>query len=574
MNKKEIKSILMKLMSICNNVLDMINRKEIDQKLSARIGAVTMSIEKLSVIIPEKLYVLYKDFLDSFVQLSKECGDFLRLQNNLDVYEESLNLFVECLGEISNSLDDVIEVCCCCGNEVQFADCADNKAHCPYCGATAYDRNLISFLICANIKDAEENFKVVNLAHSNCVSSWMSYYCPQVEYVVGNTSDLFSKEGDIIVSDVVLEIEGLCTHEIVCEGGVSLFVLTKYEGDDFDFSWKWELDEDLSKNGPVVSVLMSCYNHERFVEDAILSVINQSYKNIEFIISDDFSPDGTASIIKKYEKYYAKCIYFTENGGGRTNELKKYATGKYIAIMHSDDVWHVDKLAMQVEYMEKHPECGSCLSWCKYIDVNDNILEDNLFIQPNRCRTEWMRFFWEQGNALCNPSSLTRTEYFYDRDWIGITGRQMPDYFKWIDSVQKFDIHIITKELTYMRRYKLEGVENTSIESNQNTFNCHIEMGANWVLCLEGMEDEFFIDTFNQFFKNKKASSKEEIICERYFMLLNHASPFVQNSAFMYYNKNYALIKECMSEVYNYRLPDYRNDMRKKGLMEFLKEYI
>ena len=575
MEKNENTNVLIKVIGFCNDTLDMLRSGNIAwQEATVRVGKIATLTEKLAGIIPSKIYVLYKEFFDSFIQLSNKCFSLMELQKNIDVYRESMQLFVECLGEISNSLDDIYEICFCCGYEGEFVEDENQEKICPNCKSTSFDRGLIHFLMSANIKEAEEGFRMVNLSHHDCVKNWMSCYCPQVEYVIGDANGIVTVDGDIIVSSERIEIDGFCTHQIDYEEGFSVYVLSKKEEETFDFSWSCGPDMELCQEGPLVSVLMSCYNHEQFVEEAILSVINQSYKNIEFIISDDASPDNTAAIIKKYEKHYSKCIYFKENGGGRTNELKKYATGKYIAIMHSDDLWHKDKLALQVEYMESHPECGSCLSWCKYIDVNNNILEDNLFIQPNRSQDEWMRFFWEEGNALCNPSSLTRIEYFYDRDWIGITGRQLPDYFKWIDSVQKFDIHIITKELIYMRRYKLEGVENTSIESNKNTFNSHIEMGANWMLCLKNMEDDFFKYTFGRYFKNEKASSKEELLCEKYFMLLNHASPFVQNSAFMFYNEYYATIKDCMRDVYNYKLPDYRNDVRTKGLMDFFKNYI
>lgn len=123
---------------------------------------------------------------------------------------------------------------------------------------------------------------------------------------------------------------------------------------------------------------MSCYNHEQFVEEAILSVLRQSYKNIEFIVADDGSKDNSAEIMKKYSQYFAYEYYSKENTGGLYNTIKKQATGKYIALMNSDDIWEPDKIALQVEYMENHPECGVCLTWCKYVDENRNEIDDDI----------------------------------------------------------------------------------------------------------------------------------------------------------------------------------------------------
>ena len=158
---------------------------------------------------------------------------------------------------------------------------------------------------------------------------------------------------------------------------------------------------------------MSAFNHESFVAEAIESVLNQTYSNIEFLVADDASSDGTAEVMRKYSKHFAKELYFKENKGDRMPDLKPYIRGKYVALMNSDDIWEPDKIATQVQYMEEHSDCGVCLTWCQYVDENLNPIEDNTFIQKNRTQTEWMHFFWHQGNCLCNPSSLSRTEFFY-----------------------------------------------------------------------------------------------------------------------------------------------------------------
>lgn len=88
------------------------------------------------------------------------------------------------------------------------------------------------------------------------------------------------------------------------------------------------------------SIIMPAYNAEKEIENAIRSVLEQTYKNYEFIIVDDLSPDNTFNIIKKYESDNFKVVRHTENkkAGGARNTGIKMATGDYILFLDSDDM--------------------------------------------------------------------------------------------------------------------------------------------------------------------------------------------------------------------------------------------
>ena len=110
-------------------------------------------------------------------------------------------------------------------------------------------------------------------------------------------------------------------------------------------------------NMPLVSVVMSCYNHERFVSEAIESVLEQTFADFEFIIIDNGSKDSSPKIIKDYSRKddRIKASFHAENMGipKTYNELMDNATGKFIARIDSDDVWVKDKLEKQLEVMEQ-----------------------------------------------------------------------------------------------------------------------------------------------------------------------------------------------------------------------------
>lgn len=360
-----------------------------------------------------------------------------------------------------------------------------------------------------------------------------------------------------------IEICACCGYDVIYENGICPCCgcdeqerLEKAEG----------IDEDLCNNGPLISVLLPCYNHEQYVAEAIESVINQSYKNIEFLVADDASKDGTAEVMKLYEKYYDKSFYFEKNEGGRYSFLKEYATGKYVALMHSDDVWEQDKLAMQVEYMEKHPNCDVCLTWAVYTDEDSNEIEGNVFIQKNRCSSEWMRFFFENGNVLCNPSFLAKKEVCLHVQKYGSAFWQLPDFFKWIDIIQYYNIHIIPTRLVKMKRHNKPGFENQSSCTKENFLRDYIECGSAWGLVIRDMNQEFFKKAFSDLMINPEASTEQEIICEKYFLLLKHKNPFVQNSAFLFFTENFSKTQNCFKEKYNYTKVNYKEDMLKVGL--------
>ena len=210
--------------------------------------------------------------------------------------------------------------------------------------------------------------------------------------------------------------------------------------------------------------------------------------------------------------------------------------------------------------MEKHSECGACLTWCDFIDDDGNKIKGNIFIQKNRSKYEWMRFFYDNGNALCNPSSMTRTEIFKDAQVHGTSGRQLPDFFKWIDTVQKFEIHIVPKVLTKMGWHDHGNNMNTSANTYQNRIRHNVENGLNWYCVIRDMDNEFFRGAFGDRMRNKEASLEQEFRCEKYFLLLDSPDIFCQHAALQYFADNYEYIKEVMENTYHYTKKDFAAD--------------
>jgi glycosyltransferase involved in cell wall biosynthesis len=134
------------------------------------------------------------------------------------------------------------------------------------------------------------------------------------------------------------------------------------------------------KENPLVTVIALCYNHERFVQEALQSVVNQTYRNVELIIVDDFSTDNSMKIILKFienNSAVKKIFNKTNIGNCRSfNKAFKIAQGKYIIDFATDDVMLPERITEQVEKFEKNSDkTGVVYSNGNYIDENSKPLK-------------------------------------------------------------------------------------------------------------------------------------------------------------------------------------------------------
>lgn len=159
----------------------------------------------------------------------------------------------------------------------------------------------------------------------------------------------------------------------------------------------------MDENNVKISIITVVYNNAIGLERTILSVLNQTYKNYEYIIVDGDSTDGTIDIIKKYEKYLANWISEKDEGiYDAMNKGAKMATGELIAFLNSDDWYELDTLEyVNSQYIELHwdalatrvhkvKETGECYESAKYtdtrineLDIRNTICHQGLFVKRN-----------------------------------------------------------------------------------------------------------------------------------------------------------------------------------------------
>lgn len=135
---------------------------------------------------------------------------------------------------------------------------------------------------------------------------------------------------------------------------------------------------DKKRGSMKVSVILTSYNHEKFIRRSIESVLKQTYKDFKLIIVDDCSSDSSWDIIQQFKDERIVAVRNPKNmrTEGFYNALHKYVDGTYLAVHHSDDEWMPDKLEKQVAFMDIHTEVAACFTQVQVIDECENNYSD------------------------------------------------------------------------------------------------------------------------------------------------------------------------------------------------------
>lgn len=142
---------------------------------------------------------------------------------------------------------------------------------------------------------------------------------------------------------------------------------------------------------PKVSVIIPFYKNVKWLEEAIESVVNQTYKNFEIIVVNDGSDENTKNFLEKYEKFIR--YFYKENGGvasARNFGIEK-ASGEYIAFLDSDDLWKKNKLSNQIEKMRAY---NAVWSYTDYEIFGDHVKTQNkrMVKQPENLYNEFSHY--------------------------------------------------------------------------------------------------------------------------------------------------------------------------------------
>jgi len=265
---------------------------------------------------------------------------------------------------------------------------------------------------------------------------------------------------------------------------------------------------------PKVSIILTSFNHEKYLREAIDSALNQSFDDFECIIWDDASTDNSWEIICSYtDARIIACRNSQNFGGGNINRALEIAKGEYIAIHHSDDVWELDKLAKQVAFLDSRDDIGAVFTNALAINEDGQTFVDEdhfyykIFDQQNKTRFEWLRHFFIQGNALCHPSVLIRKSCFDDCGLYRVGLAQLGDFDMWIRLILKHDIYVFSEKMVRFRvRDSEANASGSRPETRSRVYFEHLLLLSNY-LKVDKLEDVIKIFPEAQKYCNGKIAS-------------------------------------------------------------------
>lgn len=206
---------------------------------------------------------------------------------------------------------------------------------------------------------------------------------------------------------------------------------------------------------PLVSVLMTTYNREKYIGEAIDSVLNSTYKNFELIVVDDGSKDSTVAIARKYQEADPRVKVFVneENLGDYPNRNKaaSHATGKYLKYVDADDYIYPTGLQVLVTMMEKHPDAGYGL--CSLIQIVERPYP--FLLSP---KDAYLHHYTSGGLFHKAPlSAIIRRDVFEEAGGFGNI-RMAGDFEMWHRLSQKYNVLLMPDGVVWYREHDAQEV--------------------------------------------------------------------------------------------------------------------
>lgn len=223
---------------------------------------------------------------------------------------------------------------------------------------------------------------------------------------------------------------------------------------------------------PKVSVITPSYNQGQFIEETILSVLNQTYPNIEYIIIDGDSNDNSVEIIKKYSEDLT--YWVSEKDSGQTDAINKgftIASGEIVCWINSDDILMPGALQEVVNYFTTFPECKILNGYTLRIDKNSNVMYNHFVPKP-------MRWFAKHGVYYINQPSM-----FFKKELINKLGFINEKYHARMD--QEFVMRVLKNKIQFGKINKILA----AIRIHDDTKTA--QNGAIWEVDLVRLQEEY-----------------------------------------------------------------------------------
>jgi glycosyltransferase involved in cell wall biosynthesis len=203
-------------------------------------------------------------------------------------------------------------------------------------------------------------------------------------------------------------------------------------------------------NNPKISVIMSVHNGETYLRESVESILDQTYRDFEFLIVDDGSVDRTGEILASYKDRRIKII--TQRNQGLTPSLNKaiqLARGEYIARQDADDRSSLHRLEREFEFMQVHTDVSLVGTHVSFINKDGKEFGS---WKPPESHGEIRKCLLEEGNAFCHGSVMIRKACLEDVGFYREAFEYTQDYDLWLRISEKYRVENIPDIFYQFRR--------------------------------------------------------------------------------------------------------------------------
>lgn len=268
---------------------------------------------------------------------------------------------------------------------------------------------------------------------------------------------------------------------------------------------------------PKISIVLTSYNHKKYLKKAIDSILNQTFKDFELIIIDDASTDGSQLIIKEYSDSRIKCHFNNINSGSyvhSTNFGASLATSKYLLFAQCDDYAEPHQLQRLYSQIESNQAIGVVFSSSHLIDESDSLIENDYSHRSKefqiKCQNDTllkkteMNEFLQKACVIPNLSAaLIRTDLFREIGGLDSKYKVVADWDFWLKMSMISDFYYIREPLNNFRQHSQTirssiKIENQLLEILEMFYSLsnYCEIGKN----IDG--SYCFLEIWTTYFKN------------------------------------------------------------------------
>jgi glycosyltransferase involved in cell wall biosynthesis len=233
-----------------------------------------------------------------------------------------------------------------------------------------------------------------------------------------------------------------------------------------------------------ISIITPSYNQVPFIERTIKSVLDQNYPNLEYIVMDGGSTDGTIDILKKYSD---RIIWKSEKDNGQSDAINKglkMATGDIIAYLNSDDTYESGTIKKVVDFFEKNPDKKWAYGKCRIIDEKDLEIRKPITWYKNILSKNYSYPKLLMENFISQPATFWKKELAEEIGYFRETESYSLDYEYWLRIGRRYPAGTIDDYLANFRFYRGSKTGSLSKENFASEIRLAKEYGKDHPFCV------------------------------------------------------------------------------------------